>query len=114
MLPPPSDTDSYNSVPPNFKPGADDLYADEHVDAEIEEISDFDEDEDEVFDEDKEDASVTPSRSGLRSFWQAIISDNGDETVEDAAIALGLSNEYAHEDENEESFEEPEEDTANY
>lgn len=32
----------------------------------------------------------TPRRSGLRSFWEAIVGENSDETVDDAAIALGL------------------------
>lgn len=111
--PPPSDTDSYYSVP-NLKPVAHDVYADEQVGAEIEEISDFEEDEEQEYEEFKEEVSVKPAQGGLRSFWRAIISENGDETVDDAAIALGLSNGNVSEDENEESFEEPEQETADY
>eukprot|EP00178_Gracilaria_changii_P017845 TRINITY_DN5088_c0_g1_i1.p1 TRINITY_DN5088_c0_g1~~TRINITY_DN5088_c0_g1_i1.p1 ORF type:complete len:825 (+),score=157.76 TRINITY_DN5088_c0_g1_i1:30-2477(+) len=68
-----------------------------------------DEDErDEDFDEDdliivqdphNSDDAEAPQRGGLRSFWQAIVSENADDTVDDAAIALGLSNGHLPEEE---------------
>lgn len=49
---------------------------------------------------------------GLRSFWQAIVGENGDETVDDAAIALGLSPENEGIEEEEEDGHGEEEDEA--
>lgn len=86
--PPPSDSESVNSAQIVESAGHD-LYRDEDIDAEIEEISDFIDDGK----SDNEPASSLnePSSGGLQSFWRAIVSENGDETIDDAAVALGLT-----------------------
>eukprot|EP00177_Eucheuma_denticulatum_P002392 GFKZ01004286.1.p1 GENE.GFKZ01004286.1~~GFKZ01004286.1.p1 ORF type:complete len:775 (-),score=122.92 GFKZ01004286.1:431-2755(-) len=86
--PPPSDSESANSAQ-NGKTTGPDLYRDENIDAEIEEISDFI-DDGKSNDETAAVLHEQPS-GGLRSFWRAIVSENSDETIDDAAIALGLT-----------------------
>lgn len=42
------------------------------------------------YDEEEDSATSQPKRSGLFSFWSAIVEENMDETVDDAAYALGF------------------------
>ncbi|KAI0567608.1 hypothetical protein FGB62_1g685 [Gracilaria domingensis] len=46
-----------------------------------------------------DDSEQPARRGGLSSFWQAIVSENVDDTVDDAAIALGLANGHTQEEE---------------
>ena len=113
LAPPPSDTDSYYSTP-NLAPEGHDFYTDEQVDAEIEEVSDYDRDEHHDEEEIEDEFMQKPAQGGLRSFWRAIVSENGDETVDDAAIALGLVDGDISEEEVDDKYEEPEEQSADY
>lgn len=118
--PPPSDTESpYSSS--SGQEGPVDGYGDEAIDAEIERVSEYDTDEHGEYDDNGSasdyNAGATDektSNGGLFSIWQAIVGENGDETVDDAAVALGLSGGYSTPDENDDSFEEQEEDHADH
>lgn len=115
--PAPSDTDSI-SLSQNGKESLPDDYRDDVIDAEIEKLSDYDEDgyDDHESDEydDEESYESTSPKGGLLSFWQAIVGENGDETIDDAAIALGLSDAYDSPSENEDGFEEQEDDQSDH
>lgn len=90
-LPPPS-PGTENIYPlQTVKEAEHDLYRDEKVDDEIEKISDYD-DENDYNDDRDPDVTLKSSGSGLLSLWRAIVSENGDDTIDDAAIALGLTN----------------------
>ncbi|CAN8074843.1 unnamed protein product [Agarophyton chilense] len=72
-------------------------------------LQEHDEDSHEEYEEDdliivqdpnsSEEHDAPPQRGGLRSFWQAIVSENADDTVDDAAIVLGLANGHAPDEE---------------
>lgn len=116
--PPPSDTDSIYLSQPENDPLLGD-YRDAVIDAEIEKMSEYDDDEsyedqqsEEYITEDPSDA--TQSKGVLFSFWQSIVGENSDETVDDAAIALGLSDAFDSPSENEGSIGGLEDDHADH
>lgn len=89
--PPPPPLSSIENIYPSqdVKEADRDLYHDDNVDDEIEKISDYD-DENDGDDERDSDVIAKSSGSGLLSLWRAIVSENGDDTIDDAAVALGL------------------------